>query len=222
LGPLVAAVFAATLVGSACGQIGSTHGASVALADGSLSPPDLNPSPTSPSPNGENSGPVRTIPYQVIVQKSRSVKGFPIVKGPIRTCPVQGTGFFSDDFGAPRYAGGYHPHQGNDVFAEERTPIVSPFSGRAVADPNDLGGLAVKVFGPEGYVYNAHLVAYASKIAAVPVGSGVSVALGEVIGYVGNSGDAVGGPPHDHFEWHPANGPAVDPYPLLVAACAGG
>jgi murein DD-endopeptidase MepM/ murein hydrolase activator NlpD len=145
--------------------------------------------------------------------------------GPFRYCPVQGPHAYSDSFGAPRYAGGYHPHAGNDIFAERNTPIVAPFSGYAYADPNGLGGNALIVRGSEGYVYNAHLDHY---------GTLGSVSAGTVVGYVGNTGDAQGGATHDHFEWHPNTIPAnpyrssygyseidgaIDPYPYLNQVC---
>jgi murein DD-endopeptidase MepM/ murein hydrolase activator NlpD len=145
--------------------------------------------------------------------------------GPLFVCPVDNPHAYGDSFGAPRYAGGYHPHAGNDILAPEGTPIRAPFDGTASADPNGLGGNAVIVSGAEGYVYNAHLSAY---------GTLGHVSTGTVIGYVGDSGDAQGGPFHDHFEWHPnampANpyrssygytviGSAVDPYPYLNEVC---
>jgi murein DD-endopeptidase MepM/ murein hydrolase activator NlpD len=40
-----------------------------------------------------------------------------------------------------------------------------------------------------------------------------------VIGYVGNSGNAVNTPSHDHFEWHPENRAAVNPFPFLNEVC---
>ena len=144
---------------------------------------------------------------------------------PFAVCPVAGAVHGYDGFGAPRFAGGYHPHAGIDMMADSGVPIVAPFPGTAVASPNGLGGNAVKVFGARGWVYNAHLSRY---------GRLGPVRTGDVIGYVGNTGDAMGGPPHDHFEWHPfaisANpwispygyseiGGAVDPFSYLVEVC---
>jgi murein DD-endopeptidase MepM/ murein hydrolase activator NlpD len=130
--------------------------------------------------------------------------------GIFRRCPVAGPHEVMDNFGVwvikpdvPK-----HIHQGNDIIAASGTPIVAPFDGVAVASPNTLGGLAVKVFGELGFVYNAHLSAYAHL---------GKVKAGEVIGYVGSTGDAGG--PHDHFEWHPENGSAVDPNTYLSAVC---
>src|SRR5262249_49318358 len=64
-------------------------------------------------------------------------KGFPF-----SICPVQGKYSYSDSYGAPRYAGGYHPHAGVDIFAAQGTPIVAPFNGYVERDPNTLGGNA--------------------------------------------------------------------------------
>src|SRR5439155_12102657 len=79
------------------------------------------------------------------------------ISGVLLKCPVQGAVAYSDDFGAPRYGGGFHPHAGNDLFANRGTPIVAPFPGTATDASNGLGGLAVEVTGADGYVYNAHL-----------------------------------------------------------------
>jgi murein DD-endopeptidase MepM/ murein hydrolase activator NlpD len=127
-------------------------------------------------------------------------------------CPVDSPRRYMDDFGTPRYSGGYHPHQGIDIFARYGTPVRAPFNGRIRVSRNWAGGLAVEVHGKAGFVYNGHL----SKL-----GNGGRVRAGDVIGYVGNSGNASGGSPHDHFEWHPGgpDAPAVNPYRLLRAAC---
>jgi murein DD-endopeptidase MepM/ murein hydrolase activator NlpD len=149
---------------------------------------------------------------------------------PFVYCPVHGQGYYSDDFGAPRFSGGFHRHAGNDIFAALGTPIVAPFDGRVEATPNSLGGLAVSVYGANGYAYNAHLSRY---------GALGNVKAGTVVGFVGNTGDAAGGPYHDHFEWHPnplpppplhvspygssvlgpQNDPAIDPFPFLQGVC---
>jgi peptidoglycan hydrolase CwlO-like protein len=155
-------------------------------------------------------------------------------KGVFRVCPVDQPRAFSDSFGAPRYAGGYHPHAGNDIIAPLGTPIRAPFDGTAYTSFNTLGGNAVYVRGALGYVYNAHLDHY-SDLSNGPVHAG------DIVGYVGWTGDAMGGVYHDHFEWHPYNtpsaeswpksvygysvidtgsgNPAVNPYPLLTPVC---
>jgi murein DD-endopeptidase MepM/ murein hydrolase activator NlpD len=134
----------------------------------------------------------------------------PIVAGVLHICPVDQPHSYIDDFGAPRWSGGYHPHQGNDIFAPAGTPIRAPFDGLAVRTPNTLGGHAVTLYGEAGYVYNAHLADY---------GTIGEVTTGTIIGYVGNTGNAINSAPHDHFEWHPGNGPAVDPFPYLNVVC---
>ncbi len=116
---------------------------------------------------------------------------------------------------------------GVDIVAPLGTPIRAPFDGVARRSFNTLGGNAVYVTGSTGFVYNAHLSAYSAN-------STGPVQAGEIIGYVGWTGDAFGGVYHDHFEYHPnvipANWPAsaygysvidgaINPYPLLVEAC---
>jgi murein DD-endopeptidase MepM/ murein hydrolase activator NlpD len=129
---------------------------------------------------------------------------------PLQACPVAGPVEINDGFGDVRDMPGtpYHIHQGNDMMAPTGTPIVAPFAGNAVMEPGELGGQAVKVYGAQGYVYNAHMSAY-GKLGPVQAG--------DVIGYVGSTGNATA--PHDHFEWHPGNGEAVDPYELLMTVC---
>jgi peptidoglycan hydrolase CwlO-like protein len=150
-----------------------------------------------------------------------------VSNGVFKVCPVDQPRAVYDGFGAPRYSGGYHPHAGNDIVAPMGTAIRAPFAGTARSSYNTLGGSAVSVYGALGYVYNAHLSSYSSN-------SNGPVAAGEVIGYVGDSGDALGGVPHDHFEWHPnvipsnwprspygytVIGSALNPYPLLSQVC---
>jgi murein DD-endopeptidase MepM/ murein hydrolase activator NlpD len=128
-----------------------------------------------------------------------------------RYCPVRGPVDVTNNFGyaVPKRPGTpAHIHQGNDMMAGSGQAIIAPFDGYAEAGHNWLGGNAVYVRGANGFVYNAHLSAY---------GKLGEVKAGDVIGYVGSTGNAGG--PHDHFEWHPGNGNAVDPYPYLMAVC---
>jgi murein DD-endopeptidase MepM/ murein hydrolase activator NlpD len=128
----------------------------------------------------------------------------------LQYCPVDEPHWYHDDFGVISMREGRHVHQGIDIHAAWGTPIRAPFPGQAVVATNPIGGLAVKVFGTQGFAYNAHLAGF---------GHLGSVSAGTVIGFVGNTGDAKFTQPHDHFEWHPSNGPAVDPFVYLNEAC---
>ena len=78
---------------------------------------------------------------------------------------------------------------------------------------NRLGGLTVWTRGRSGYrYYYAHLRDWA------PLEAGQMIAAGTVIGTVGNTGNAITTPPHLHFQIHPGDAPAIDPYPILVRA----
>ncbi len=123
-------------------------------------------------------------------------------------CPVPGASFVND-YGYVRPDGARH--EGVDLFAPRGTPIVAPVGGSVERYPNPSGGNAVELYGRDGNrYYLAHLDRY---------GNGGNVARGDVIGYVGNTGEARVTSPHLHFEIHPGGGAASSPYPALVAAC---
>ncbi|HVF14966.1 MAG TPA: LysM peptidoglycan-binding domain-containing M23 family metallopeptidase [Acidimicrobiales bacterium] len=127
-------------------------------------------------------------------------------------CPVDGPVWFSNDFGRPWGPG--VTHRGIDLFAARGTPVVAPVSGVVERHPNPLGGEAFALNGDDGvWYYGAHLEAY---------GAEGRVSAGTVVGYVGNSGDARDTSPHLHFESHPPDSDAVNPYPSLVGACRQG
>jgi murein DD-endopeptidase MepM/ murein hydrolase activator NlpD len=125
-------------------------------------------------------------------------------------CPVQGPHAFSNDWGDARSGG--RRHQGNDILAPRGTPVVASVSGNVKRHNSSLGGLSYYLTGSDGNeYYGAHLDSY--------VGGSGHVAQGTVIGYVGNSGNARGGPTHLHFEIHPGGGRPVNPYPTLQQYC---
>lgn len=129
----------------------------------------------------------------------------------LQVCPVDPPRSYIDDWHFARPGG--RVHEGNDIFAEEGTRIRAPFDGLAREHWGQLGGRGVLVYAPDGtFVYNAHLSRYAGV-------DGRTVQAGDVIGYVGHTGNAYGTPSHDHFQYHPGGGEPVNPFPYLNAVC---
>ncbi|MCU1485264.1 MAG: Peptidase [Actinomycetia bacterium] len=125
--------------------------------------------------------------------------------------PVAGVASWSDDWWFPRFGPGWRLHQGLDIFAPYGTPVRAPVDGTVRVTNSGIGGLAVYVRQPDRtYWYMCHLSGLAAGIA-----EGVTVKTGQVVGYVGTSGNARGGPSHMHFEIHPKGGPAVPPKPVV-------
>jgi hypothetical protein len=125
--------------------------------------------------------------------------------------PVAGPAHWVHDWLQPRRGPPVHLHQGTDVWAAMGTPIRAPYAGRVRYEDAGLGGLAAYVTAADGtYYYLAHMAGTAPGLA-----SGAIVTQGQVVGFVGDSGNARGGPAHLHFEVHPRGGAAVDPKPIL-------
>ena len=125
--------------------------------------------------------------------------------------PMQGQANWTDDWLDARAGPPPHQHQGTDIFAAFDTPVRAPAAGIVRFEDSGLGGKGAYVTAPDGtFYYMAHLARFAPGLA-----NGMPVSLGQIVGYNGDSGNAKGGPPHVHFEIHPAGGPAVNPKPIL-------
>lgn len=123
-------------------------------------------------------------------------------------CPIQGPSAYGDSWGAPRSGG--RRHQGVDMLAPTGTPLQAVIGGFATQRDNKLGGVTISFQGDNGNrYYYAHLSAYE--------GLGGRVEQGDVIGYVGDTGNATG-VPHLHFEIRPSGGVPVNPYPSVRSA----
>lgn len=129
--------------------------------------------------------------------------------------PVNGPHSFINDWGFPRSGG--RRHRGNDIFAKKGTTTVAVtdgYIGKWSPVEKGLGGITLWLYGVDG---NQYYYAHLSKIhPGIRIGS--KVAAGQVIGHVGNSGNARTTPPHLHFQIHPGGGEPINPYPYLVAA----
>lgn len=129
--------------------------------------------------------------------------------------PVKAPYSYTDSWGAPRMEGSkyYHRHEGTDIFALQGTPVLAVVDGVVEnMGTATLGGIKLWVRSPgdDWTYYFAHMSSYAAGIT-----NGKRVRKGEVVGYVGNTGNARGTPPHLHFETHVPSGEPTNPYPIL-------
>jgi murein DD-endopeptidase MepM/ murein hydrolase activator NlpD len=152
--------------------------------------------------------PVRDIPFNV----------FPKLTAGRYVFPVYGQASYTNTFGAARANTGWH--HGEDIFAPLGAPILAVADGIVYSVGwNDVGGLRFWLQDRAGNeFYYAHLSAF-SPLAV----NGAQVRAGDVLGFMGNTGDAEHTPYHLHFEIHPASllyrgyDGAVAPYPYLNA-----
>jgi hypothetical protein len=142
--------------------------------------------------------------------------------------PLVGAATYFDDFGQPR---GQGPHEGNDIVTTWRSPAVAAEDGTVKFwTTSARAGCMLYLYGASGTTYlyihlNNDLTAKRdNKGKCVPgvaymegIKNGDKVKAGQQIAYNGDSGDAEG-IYHLHFEVHPKDGAAADPFPFLNTA----
>lgn len=142
--------------------------------------------------------------------------------------PVLGGGSFRDDFNAGRASG---PHHAIDIFNNKHTPLVAAVSGTITwaPSPQPSYGYMIQITDPEGYRYNyihinndnpgtddgrgGEMFAYAPDMKV-----GNRVEKGQLVGWMGDSGNAETTAPHLHFEIEDPNGQKLNPYQMLLRA----
>jgi Peptidase family M23 len=173
---------------------------------------------------------VRTVVVLIItLSLVTSAAATPTKRVPRLIFPVVGTTSYYDDFGEPRAGGA---HQGNDILAARRAPAVAVEAGTVKFWTTSVqAGCMLYLYGDSGTTYlyihlNNDLTGRNDNQGTCSPGTsyapglkdGARVAAGQLIGFVGDSGDANGSHPHLHFEVHPNDGGAVDPYSYLRKA----
>ena len=128
-------------------------------------------------------------------------------------CPIAAPNSFIDSWGYPRSGG--RTHEGTDMMAASGAPVVAITDGRITFEGyGSSAGNWVILSGDDGdaywYMHNRKNLVTGGRVGA-----------GEQIATVGDTGNAIGGPPHVHFEYHPGGGGPVNPYALLSKVCRG-
>ena len=138
--------------------------------------------------------------------------------------PIDAPRQFADTFGTAR-DGGDRLHQGGDLFAPKMAAVLATAPGRVSAvDWSLSGGFYIEVTHAGGwrsrYLHlNNDTPGTDDGLGfgiAEGIGAGTSVAAGQVIGYVGDSGNAESSSPHLHFELRMPDWTPVNPYPFVI------
>jgi murein DD-endopeptidase MepM/ murein hydrolase activator NlpD len=185
-------------------------------------PVETTPTPPVTDAAASGEAPVGDLP-SLRPRRDATVKSAPLKLRPKLTAgryvfPVYGPVSFIDTFGAARSDVSYH--HGDDIFGQLGQPLVACADGTVFSVGwNKVGGNRLWLLDEQGnQFYYAHLSAFST--AAV---NGARVKAGQVIGFLGRTGDAEGTPYHLHFEAHPVSllylgyDGAVDPTPYLDA-----
>ena len=153
--------------------------------------------------------------YRIVLQPELFAKveySLAIATGGSLPLPVEGASLrdIGSSFGAAR-DGGAREHHGVDIFAKRGTAVRAVIDGRVRTGTSGIGGNHVWLSGGmlglgSARYYYAHLDSFAIK-------SDDTVKKGDVLGYVGNTGNARTTPPHLHFGIY--SGGPVDPTPFL-------
>jgi len=144
--------------------------------------------------------------------------------------PVVGKTKFRNDWQNPRDGGRRH-HEGNDLLAKKMTPVVAVADGKVSWVRAKRGGECcyldlthesqnIPFFSRYLHLNNDTPGTDDGKVVGIAKGikKGVKVRAGQLIGWVGDSGNAEGTSPHLHFELHDEFGRPVNPYPMLQQA----
>jgi len=128
---------------------------------------------------------------------------------------IGGKAAWTDTWGAPRYGPGpiIRTHEGQDVFCSYGDPVLATETGTVNYGDAGLGGKVARLFRSDGsYWYFAHLSDF--NVEEFPSGS--TVEAGDIIGYCGNTGNAVSTPSHVHFGFYDTSGNARNPHTTLI------
>lgn len=202
--------------GDSWSVIASRHGttmASLLAANGASATQLIHPGQTLCLPAGVGALPTTTAPATTVpptVPGSTTTAPPPVT---LAQFPVQGNCWFTDTWGAPRSGG--RTHQGVDIIARANQYVYAAADGtltrKYVDTPGALAGNGWRLTTADGtYFFYAHFSAFAPNLAV-----GSTVKAGQVIGFIGQTGNA--GTPHLHFEIHPGGGAAVNPTPAVKA-----